>query len=59
MTEWYVNYTVRGKDFQAGPYKNVNDAWENYRDIVGYAFITDCYISCIRDKDRVLIGKSE
>lgn len=51
----YVNYTVHGKEFQAGPYAS-NEVEEHKRDIAGYEGVCQCYIVSERDERRQLIG---
>ena len=33
MKQLYVNYTIMGRDYQAGPYRSINEADDNRRDI--------------------------
>lgn len=51
----YVNYTINGKDYQAGPYHSEAEAEIHHRDIRSYDGITNCWIGNSRDTSRILI----
>lgn len=56
---YYVNYTIAGapaKSFQAGPYKDFDEALPHSRDIKSYAGVSDVYISDFRNENRELVG---
>jgi hypothetical protein len=55
----YVNYTVMGKDYQAGPYSTQSEAEIHHQDIKSYAGVTNCWIGGARDTARILIGAAE
>jgi hypothetical protein len=52
----FVNYTVMGKDYQAGPYQSQAEAELHHKDIKSYTGITNCWIGNTRDESRILIG---
>jgi hypothetical protein len=52
----YVNYTISGKDYQAGPYDSEAEAEMHHKDIRSYTGITNCWIGNVRDSNRTLIG---
>ena len=55
----YVNYTISGKNYQAGPYQSGPEAEIHYKDIRSYAGITNCWIGNTRDQSRILIGAAQ
>lgn len=59
MTETYfVNYTIKGVDYQAGPYRSIFEATEHRDDIRTFDGIKCCYIATTRDARRQLIGEA-
>jgi hypothetical protein len=54
----FVNYTLFGRDYQAGPYKDADEANEHRFDIKSFSGITDCYVAFGRDQRRILIGEA-
>ena len=54
MMEYWVNYTIDGEPYQAGPY-NYAEILEHYFDIQGYARVTNCEIVKARDPARHLM----
>jgi hypothetical protein len=55
-TAMYVNYTILGKDYQAGPYPSQGIAEDHQRDIKIYEGVSHCYVAPSRDEKRQLIG---
>jgi hypothetical protein len=55
----YVNYTLMGKDYQAGPYDSEAEAEMHHKDIRSYTGITNCWIGNVRDSKRILIGEAQ
>jgi hypothetical protein len=55
----YVNYTVSGKDYQAGPYQSEAEARIHYKDIIGFVGISNCWMGNTRDEGRILIGEAQ
>jgi hypothetical protein len=53
----YVNYTILEVNYQAGPYKDVAEAFEHKKDIQSYAGVSRVYIFTGRDPSRTLIGE--
>ena len=51
----YVNYTVMGNEYQAGPYPS-NEVECHLNDIRGYEGVSRCFIVAERDQSRQLIG---
>lgn len=54
----FVNYTVMGKDYQAGPYHSFAEAELHHKDIKSYTGITNCWIGDVRDTSRIMIGEA-
>jgi hypothetical protein len=54
----YVNYTLMGRDYQAGPYRSVDEADEHRRDIKSFAGVTHCWVANGRDPKRILISEA-
>lgn len=54
MHKVFVNYTVGGKDYQCGPYREDDADWQR-DDVAGYYGVTNVYLSPIRDLKRHLI----
>lgn len=56
----YVNYTVtldrQPREFQSGPYPNMEIAEWDAHDIGTYSAVTNCYITQERDPHRTLIA---
>lgn len=51
--EWYVNYTIDGKDYQAGPYSPDEADWHR-KDIAGYDRVRNCsHMTAARDVTNV------
>jgi hypothetical protein len=55
----YVNYSLMGKDYQAGPYSSEAEADLHYQDIRSYAGISNCWLGNTRDESRILIGEAQ
>jgi hypothetical protein len=56
---YYVNYTIAGapaKAFQAGLYRDFDEAASHSRDIKSYVGVSDVYISDFRNENRQLVG---
>ena len=58
MTNYYVNYSIGIRAYQAGPYHSPEEAEEHRRDIAGYVGIKECFVSERRNPLRTLVGES-
>lgn len=57
--EYYVNYTLLGRDYQFGPFLTMNKAWENWRGMKSFPSVTHCSIIKERESFRTLIREEE
>jgi hypothetical protein len=55
----YVNYTISGKDYQAGPYQSEAEVEMHYNDIKSYYGVSNCWMGNTRDQSRILIGEAQ
>jgi len=53
----YVNYTIMGREFQAGPYR-LNEADEHKRDIQSFEGVNQVFLSPMREPKRQLITEA-
>jgi hypothetical protein len=58
IKQHFVNYTLFGRDYQAGPYKDADEANIHRWDIKSFSGVTDCFVAFGRDERRLLIKEA-